>query len=321
MLQLPDFIQKQIIIVEPRVGSGISDLKFKNENVVLYRDGKIVNQVSIHKVFGIFLIGEMTITSVLIKKVKKAGVSIFMLNSRYEEYASICSQAEGNYILRNHQYHFSDELNFAKNIVKNKAYNQLALLQEEYPAKFKKQSRISAYKEVISKVDAATSLNQLLGIEGSLSKSFFKQYFKEMKWYKRMPRSKIDSMNVLMDIGYNLLFNFTDSLLRLHGFDTYKGIYHQLFFQRKSLSCDIMEPFRCVIDGAILKAFHLGQIDEKDFLFSKGQYFLSFEQSRKYMKIFLDALMDNKEEIFAYVKEFYFCMLNQKGDYPFYKFK
>ena len=58
-------------------------------------------------------------------------------------------------------------------------------------------------------------------------------------------------------------FNCMDSLLRLYGFDTYKGFYHKLFFQRKSLACDVMEPFRCVIDKQILKAFNLGQIDEK----------------------------------------------------------
>ena len=29
MLQLPDFIQKQIVIIDPRSGTDINDLKFK----------------------------------------------------------------------------------------------------------------------------------------------------------------------------------------------------------------------------------------------------------------------------------------------------
>lgn len=312
MLQLPDFIQKQIVIVDSRNGTGINDLKFKNENIVLYQDGKVINQVSIHKIFAIFIVGEMTITSVLIKKLKRCGISIFLLNNNFEEYASICAQAEGNYLLRHNQYHFVDDLNFAKNLVKNKCYNQSILLKENSPESF---------KNISIKIDQAVSMDQLLGIEGNMSKIYFKTCFNEMGWYKRMPRSKVDMINVLLDIGYNMLFNFTDSLLRLHGFDTYKGIYHQLFFQRKSLSCDIMEPFRVLIDRALIKASHLGQLDKEDFKISKGQYFLKIDQSRKYVRIFLDALMASKEDIFSYVKGFYFCILNQEQEYPFFKFK
>ena len=51
-----------------------------------------------------------------------------------------------------------------------------------------------------------------------------------------------------MDIGYTYLFNFIDALLRLYGFDTYLGFYHKEFYQRKSLVCDVVEPFRCIID-------------------------------------------------------------------------
>ncbi len=321
MLQLPDFIQKQIVIIDPRNGTSINDLKFKNENIVLYKDGTIINQVSIHKIFAVFIIGEMTITSVLIKKVKKCGISIFLLNRNFEEYAAICAQAEGNYLLRHNQYHFVDDLNFSKNLVKNKCHNQLILLKEQSSELFKNKSRLQQYKEIAAKIDQATSMDQLLGIEGSVSKNYFNKYFHDIGWYKRMPRSKVDMVNVLLDIGYNMLFNFIDSLLRLHGFDTYKGIYHQLFFQRKSLSCDIMEPFRVLIDRALMKAFHLGQLDERDFTLSKGQYLLKIDQSRKYVRIFLDALMDSKEDIFVYVKGFYFCILNQKQEYPFFKLK
>lgn len=321
MLQLPDFIQKQIVIIDPRNGTGINDLKFKNENLVLYRDGKIFNQISIHKIFAIFIVGEMTITSVLIKKVKKCGISIFLLNNNFEEYAAICGQAEGNYLLRHNQYHFHDALNFSKNLVKNKCYNQSILLKENSPESFKNISRLQSHKEIEIKIDQTVSIDQLLGIEGSVSKNYFNKYFHDIGWYKRMPRSKVDMVNVLLDIGYNMLFNFIDSLLRLHGFDTYKGIYHQLFFQRKSLSCDIMEPFRVLIDRALMKAFHLGQLCEDDFTLSKGQYFLKIDQSRKYVRIFLEALMDSKEDIFTYVKGFYFCILNQKQEYPFFKIK
>ena len=75
-----------------------------------------------------------------------------------------------------------------------------------------------------------------------------------------------------MDIGYTQIFNFIDSILRLYGFDTYKGVYHKLFFARKSLACDIEEPFRSIIDKALLKAHNLNQINPDDFVFEKGGF-------------------------------------------------
>jgi len=102
-----------------------------------------------------------------------------------------------------------------------------------------------------------------------------------------------------MDIGYTFLFNFVDGIICLYGLDTYIGFYHKLFFQRKSLTCDLIEPFRCIIDKQILKSYHLHQIDYKDFKKEKGSYFLYNKERDKYLEIFSEAIMDKKEEIFC----------------------
>ena len=130
MLQLPDFKQKQIVIINPKKGSSINDLKFKNENIVLQREGKIINQVSVHKLMAVYVLGEATFTSVLVKKLKRFGVSVYLLNGNLEEYAAINAVADGNYLLRERQYGFKNDLIFAKNLVKNKCFNQLELMKK-----------------------------------------------------------------------------------------------------------------------------------------------------------------------------------------------
>ena len=151
-------------------------------------------------------------------------------------------------------------------------------------------------------------------------KNFFKQYFDKIGWYKRMPRAKTDIINVLMDLGYTMLFNFIDGLLGIYGFDTYKGFYHKLFFQRKSLVCDLVEPFRCIIDKQILKSYNLDQINKKDFKFIKGKYGISYDDQNKYLEIFAQSIMDNKEEIFSYIKNFYYFIMNN-SELPIFKIK
>ncbi len=323
MLHLPDFQHKQIVFIGLGDGEKVSTLKVKNENLVVYDQfGEMVNQVNCSRLFAVFIMGEFTLTSVLIKKLLSYGVSIIMLNKyNFQVYAEIGAVAEGNYVLRFKQYAFDQDIIFSRKLVLNKIINQLSLLKEQKPDFFKSKSRQNYVKDFRNKIANYYSLDELMGAEGAFSKKYFRALFEKHDWFARMPRTKIDINNLLLDIGYTFLFNFVDSLLCLHGFDTYKGIYHQLYFQRKSLSCDLMEPFRCLIDKALLKAYALKQVKKSDFQKTKSGYYLKFDYQKKYLKIFSEAIMERKEDVFKYVKAFYFCVLNDSTDFPEFIYK
>jgi len=309
MLTLPDFKQKQILFINSK-NYKISKIKFINDNICLSENDKIVNRVSCHNIFMVFVIGDCSFTSVFIRKCKNYGVSIILLNSNFKPYAKIISKAEGNYLLREKQYSIKNELEIARKIIFIKISNQAALLKHKNINNVA--DELDEYKK--SAILAKTS-NDLLGVEGSASKLFFKNYFEEIGWQKRMPRSRIDIQNLLLDNGYTILFNFIDALLSSYGFDEYKGFYHKLFFQRKSLVCDIIEPFRCIIDKQLLKSYNLGQINEKDFKFIDGQWILLIKNRNKYLDIFTKAIMDQKENIFIFTRNFYYYIMN-KSEFP-----
>lgn len=312
MLSLPDFREKQILFVQ---GKDIEKdkIKFSNDNICLTREDKIQNQVSLHKIFVLFVFGECSLTTVLIKNCQKYGVSVFLMKDNFETYASIVSTAEGNYLLRMKQYQIDKELEIAKKIISNKLTNQIFLLEQN-----KKESATDYLKGLKNKIGSVIDGYDLLGLEGCASKFFFQNYFEELDWFKRMPRTKIDIANTLLDLGYTLLFNFVDSLLGLYGFDLYKGFYHKLFFQRKSLTCDLVEPVRAIIDKQLLKSYHLGQINKKDFKLIKGRYEISYQVQKKYLEIFSRAIMDNKEKIFSYVRNFYYFVM-KNSEFPEFK--
>lgn len=304
MLSLPDFREKQILFIAGKDAEK-DKIKFSNDNICLTKENKISDQVSCHKVFALFVIGDCSLTTVLIRNCQKYGVSFFLLKDNFDAYARIISTAEGNYLLRMKQYKLKDELAISKEIIANKMQNQLFLLEE-----MNKQPAADYLKGLKIKISSAANGNDLLGLEGCASKFFFQNYFDELNWFKRMPRAKIDIPNTLMDLGYTILFNFVDSLLGIYGFDAYKGFYHKLFFQRKSLTCDLVEPGRAIIDKQLLKSHHLGQINKNDFKFIKGRYELSYENQRKYLEIFSQAIMDNKEKLFSYIRDFYYFIMN-----------
>jgi len=317
MLTLPDFKQKQILFIQPNNNTE-NKIKICNENIVFIKDDKIENRVSCYKVFSIFVIGNISITTKLIQQCQKFGISMFFLKPNFNLYARINSFAEGNYLLRMKQYTSSqeEELEISKKIILNKIKNQFILLNSRN-LKLENLTPDILTKKVME----VTNSQNLLGLEGNFSRDFFKVYFQDINWYARMPRVKPDIPNFLLDMGYTYLFNFIDALLCLFGFDTYKGFYHKLFFQRKSLVCDIVEPFRAIIDKEVLKMHNLNIVKKDEFKAHNGKVILKlFRYHQKYSINFFEAIVKNKDEIYKYVQGFYrFLMDNKKNQFPYFK--
>ncbi len=321
MLSKPDFIEKQIVVIH---SYELHDCLFSNENLTIKRDGQIMSQVSLHKVFCIFLIWEGTITTKLISKLQEFGIILVLMRQNLTPIDVIGGGMNGNTILRQQQYiQFAKDSRiswvFANKIVWNKLYNQEMLLK-----KIRKQDdllqdtakRIHAYAgDTVGNFDPES----LLGIEGNAARYFFKEFFREMDWMGRFPRTKRDINNTLLDMGYTFLFHFIEWLLLLYGFDLYEGFYHRRFYERKSLVCDIVEPFRCIIDLSLRKAYNLGQVDRKDFFESNGGYSIKPEHIKKYSYIFSRAILDNREEMYLFIRGFYRHIL-APTDHPFPKF-
>lgn len=326
MFTLPDFREKQILFVQPSLGKEYK-LRIKNQNIAYEEEGKVVNQLSCSRVLAVFVLGDITFTSVLLRTCLENGVSVFFLKENFQVYATVGAEAAGNYLLRERQYQMSEyrQTEIARHIVKNKIQNQLALLKQQGVKVLGAQAiSIEEYqKSMEAKVERTTENRKLLGREGESSKQFFGLYFQDIGWRRRVPRGKTDPENILLDIGYTILFNYIDSLLRLFGFDTYKGVYHRLFFQRKSLSCDIEEPFRCLIEKKLLKMYHLGQVNKEHFAYfsKRKQYVLQYEYSSQYAQLFTEALLEEKESIFKYVRAYYYAVLNETDDFPIFTVK
>lgn len=307
----PDFKYKQIII-HKTIGEK-ERLRFRADNLVIEdEEGNVLVQQSCHKIFAVFIVGDTTLTSVIIKKSVAFSFPIILMNHNFKVISRINCAAEGNTLLRRIQYDPSfDNLFVAKELVRQKINNQRNLLSSLRYLSQEDKDVIAKLKEV--DVSSANDIHELMGIEGSASKLFFSAYFRPLGWQRREPRCKRDIYNLLLDIGYTYLFNFIEAMLCLYGFDLYQGVLHTNFYQRKSLVCDIVEPFRCIIDKRLRKAYNLGQIDESDFFFSKGQWSLEYKNQEKYTKLFVRDLMDEKERIFIYCQTYYRWLMKKKS--------
>ncbi len=310
MMSRPDFMEKQILCLE---STDARRLSFRNSNLLLTNeDGRITLQHSCHKIFVVFIRGEFTITSNLLKNAKKYSFPLVFLNYSLRPYFVFNTGTEGNFLLRKMQYSCTSETEIAKHVIANKIRNQLQLMQSvRYKTKSEKESILSM-RELLRSVQFIGNNQELLGIEGTASKLFFQTYFKNMDFKGRKPRIKSDIYNVLLDIGYTYLFQFIEANLSLYGFDIYCGFYHKLFFQRKSLVCDIIEPFRCIIDKRLRISYNLKQIQNSDFTYSKNRFELKRDSAKKYTELFLREILEHKEDIFMYVQSYYRAFIKER---------
>ena len=302
-MSLPDFREKQIILALLSHGDRLS---FKNDNVLIAdQDKKVKHQSSCYRLFSLFVVGHSSITSGLLQRAKKFGFSIVMMNHSLKPYACWNTPAEGNTLLRKRQYNY-DSLDIAVWLVRNKILNQMRVLRKIRQPDDRLKETLKSLKSYREKLlISGLSLKEILGLEGIASKIYFQSLFSDLRWMARRPRAKTDTINCLLDIGYTLLFNFVSALVNLYGFDVYKGVYHREFYQRQSLICDLVEPFRPLVDWRLRKAYKLNQVREKDFLISQGQYRVFGQKSLPYLGFFIEDLIANKEEFFKYIQSFY----------------
>lgn len=284
---------------------------------------KALTKIPFQKILALFIIGNTTISSPLIEKCKRHNVAISLMKPSLKQITFISEPAEANYLLRQKQYSFDpDDISIAKWIIKNKINNQRELLRRS-----RKKDEVTTYgieycDSALDTIDGLDDFNSLMGVEGSASKAFFSAYFEGLNWKKRVPHTHIDPINTILDIGYTILFNYIEVFVRLFGFDLYRGVYHRQWFRRKSLVCDLMEPFRCIVDFQVRKSLHLGQFKESDFKLYKGEYVLKNEEAWKYYQTFFETLISRKCDVFTYIQRYYRSFMKGPGcqEYPFFKY-
>lgn len=321
MISVNDFEAKQMVFVFIQEGEKIS---FKNDNIIITNtEGKAIHQSTCYRLFLLFVCGDFCLTSGILQRAKKFGFSIVLMTATLRMIALLPFRAEGNVLLRKKQYAFN-KTQIACHIIANKIHNQAILLKKQRNKTRKMQVSIQELLRLENEVEKEGLLaKQIMGIEGSAAKLYFSNLFQEHNWKARLPRTKIDMTNTLQDIGYTILFNIINALLEMYGFDVYVGVLHTQFFHRKSLVCDIEEPFRPIIDAVILKALNLKQVTQKDFWISQGQFILPWKNSKKFVSLVLEGLMEYKREIFLYVQSYYRAFVQEKNikDFPVFYIK
>ena len=140
----------------------------------------------------------------------------------------------------------------------------------------------------------ATSIEEIMGIEGSYARKYFKEYFSllpaSMHKEKRSKQPPLDPVNAIMSFWYSLYYNIITVKLMSYGFEPSLGYLHTPFRSHNALASDMLELFRADINEAVIHLFKNKIVEMEDFS-KKGGVYLKFDGRKKIWTYFI-ALVD-----------------------------
>lgn len=123
-----------------------------------------------------------------------------------------------------------------KKIVINKITNQSLLLNKIHS---------DNYNLLLSYVDEVKTGDKT-NREGHAAKVYFNSLYG-----MNFTRHDADQINAALNYGYSILLSAMNKEVKINGYLTQLGIHHKNEFNQFNLSCDLMEPFRVIIDNFV----------------------------------------------------------------------
>lgn len=220
--------------------SNQSKLSYKNRFLVVKQedDEKYVHLSEIDTIIVDSI--SVSISSYLLKELSDNKINIIFCDEKHNPFGELknfysCHNSTKKIILQSKwKESLKDEL--WCEIVKNKITNQALLLNKI------KSDNYNLLLSYISEVKSGDKTNR----EGHAAKIYFNSLFT-----KKFIRNANDEINAALNYGYAILLSTFNKEIVNNGYITELGIHHRNEFNPFNLTCDLIEPFRIVIDNFV----------------------------------------------------------------------
>lgn len=255
-------------------------LTLDGENLVCKIDGEIKLRIPFENIENVVCFNYLGCSPALMGKCVSKTIPINFISPQGKFLAKICGETKGNVFLRVAQIDkFREQgLSLAQNTMAVKFSNTRQLIRRTLHdnTQLREDEQIQNTLEVlaagIDKVFAASSVEEVVGIEGYCAQSYF-SIFDKLITNKKVPftfelrtkRPPLDPINAMLSFVYTLATSEFAAALETVGLDSYIGYCHTLRSGRVSLACDMVEEVRCIAERFVLTLLNLQIIGENDF--------------------------------------------------------
>jgi CRISPR-associated protein Cas1 len=281
----------------------------RSEHLVVKKDGAEIQRVPIAAIRQVCVFGNVQLSTQALETLTTCEVPVVYLSGYGRFVMALQPAPSKNVTLRVNQYRaFSDSdraLSLARAVVRAKVANQRTLLMRSLRQRSLDDAADGAeavrgsdepaardMADLLPRIDRATALESLLGLEGQAASLYFSQFGRMLKvappgegfdFTKRNRRPPRDPVNALLSFAYAILCKDCFSAVCAVGFDPYIGFYHCGKHGRPSLALDLMEEFRAVIaDSVVLTLINTRALMPSDFLMWRDACQLTEEGRRRF---------------------------------------
>lgn len=182
----------------------------------------------------------VSISSYLLKELSDYKINIIFCDEKHNPFGELSAY----YSRHNSSKKIKEQMSWKRDfkdvlwqkIIKNKIINQALLL---------KKLNKKEYELLLSYVDEV-ELGDKTNREGHSAKVYFNSLFG-----KNFSRNNGDEINAALNYGYSILLSTINKEIVSNGFLTQIGVHHKNEFNEFNLTCDLMEPFRIIIDSFV----------------------------------------------------------------------
>jgi CRISPR-associated protein Cas1 len=264
----------------------------KDEVLTIKDKDKLIEEVRMRDVSHVALFGNVQISTQAIQSLCEQEVPVTYFSMGGWFYGITRGHALKNVFLRMEQFRLAREettcLSLARQFVHGKIRNHRTLLMRNHLEP--PEVIIGKLKRASEDALAASSIEELLGIEGAAASQYFQQFGGMVKVEDDLPglglqventkqrmfnfnfnnrnrRPPTDPVNAMLSLAYSMLAKDCTLAALAVGFDPYLGFYHQPRFGRPALGLDLMEEFRPLIaESTVLSCINNRVVTDKDFV-------------------------------------------------------
>lgn len=257
------------------------ELRSERACLLIYQQGKQIGSVPLKQLERVVVSPQVVLAAGVLGVFGQYQIALLVLNHRYpERSASLYGGMHGDVHRRMRQYALYQDDVFrvqqAKRLVLLKVsrqYRLLAGLQKTRPDLrhdlFKANKTLRQVLEETQLTEDTCGLALLRGLEGAAAASYFAAYSQlfspSLGFINRNRRPPTDPVNVCLSLSYTLIHHEAVNALKSVGLDSVLGCFHDLYYQRDSLACDLLEPVRPWIDAWVYRLFQGHSLRVEDF--------------------------------------------------------
>lgn len=260
-------------------------LTLDGENIVCKCEEREKFRMPFSNIEDIYCFSFLGCSPALMGKCMEYGININFFNPNGKFLARVQGKTKGNIFLRKAQFEKFAEppVILAQNTVASKLSNTRYLIKRSMRDNPQLDSDgelsrcIRCLEDGIDHVYELEDRDVIMGIEGVCAKEYFHIFDRlilhqkdDFKMFARTKRPPLDPVNAALSFLYTMMTSMYTSALESVGLDSCYGFYHALRSGRSSLSCDLVEEARCIIERLVLTEINLKKLNIGDFIKQEG---------------------------------------------------